>query len=42
MASGYTGKIKNGGSQTVKAPGQIKDPKKGAVVTGLDLRTGKK
>ena len=40
--NGYAGKIKNGGTQTVKAPHQTKDPKKGAVKTGSDLRTGKK
>lgn len=40
--SGYVGKIKNGGTQTVKAPQQITDPKKGTVKTGNDLRTGKK
>lgn len=40
--NGYVGKIKNGGTQTVKAPQQITDPKKGTVKTGNDLRTGKK
>lgn len=40
--SGYAGKIKNGGTQVVKAPSQQTDPKKGAVKTGSDLRTGKK
>jgi hypothetical protein len=40
--SGYIGKIKNGGNQTVKAPNQHTDPKKGTVKTGSDLRTGKK
>ena len=40
--SGYAGKIKNGGTQTVKAPNQTADPKKGTVKTGKDLRTGKK
>lgn len=39
---GYAGKIKNGGSQVVKAPSQTKDHKKGVVKTGNDLRTGKK
>lgn len=40
--SGYVGQIKNGGTQTVKAPTQRTDPKKGTVKTGSDLRTGKK
>ncbi len=40
--SGYIGKIKNGGTQMVKAPNQVKDLKKGTVKTGNDLRTGKK
>ena len=40
--SGYIGRIKNGGSQVVKAPNQITDHKKGSVKTGKDLRTGKK
>lgn len=40
--SGYAGKIKNGGTQVVKAPTQHTDPKKGTVKTGSDLRTGKK
>lgn len=40
--SGYAGKIKNGGTQIVKAPTQHADPKKGTVKTGKDLRTGKK
>jgi hypothetical protein len=39
---GYIGKIKNSGSQMVKAPNQVTDPKKGSVVKGDDLRTGKK
>lgn len=38
---GYAGKIKNGGSQVVKAPSQHTDPKKSTVKTGKDLRTGK-
>lgn len=38
----YKGKIKNGGSQMIKAPNQIKDTPKGTVHTGSDLRTGKK
>lgn len=42
MKSDYIGKIKNGGTQTVKAPNQQTDPKKGMVKTGKDLRTGKK
>lgn len=40
--NGYTGRIKNGGTQVVKAPNQITDSKKGTVKTGSDLRTGKK
>lgn len=40
-ANGYLGKIKNGGTQVVKAPNQTVDPKKGTVKTGTDLRTGK-
>lgn len=40
--SDYIGKIKNGGTQVVKAPIQHTDPKKGTVKTGSDLRTGKK
>ena len=40
--SGYVGRIKNGGSQVVKAPHQVKDKPKGTVKTGSDLRTGKK
>lgn len=40
--SGYIGRIKNAGSQVVKAPNQITEPKKGTVKTGKDLRTGKK
>lgn len=40
--SGYIGRIKNGGSQVVKAPNQSTDSKKGTVHTGNDLRTGKK
>lgn len=40
--SGYIGRIKNGGTQVVKAPNQVKDQKKGVVKTGNDLRTGKK
>ena len=43
MASnGYAGKIKNGGSQVVKAPCQITDSKKSSVKVGDDLRMGKK
>ena len=37
---GYAGKIKQSGSQSVKAPAQITDPKKGTVIKGNDLRTG--
>lgn len=40
--SGYIGRIKNGGTQVVKAPVQHTDGKKGVVKTGSDLRTGKK
>lgn len=40
--SAYAGKIKNGGTQIVKAPRQTTDAKKGAVKTGRDLRTGGK
>lgn len=40
--NGYAGKIKNGGSQVVKAPGQTTDTKKSTVQTGKDLRGGKK
>ena len=40
--SGYIGRIKNSGSQVVKAPNQTTDAKKGTVKTGSDLRTGKK
>lgn len=40
--NGYTGRIKNTGTQVVKAPNQITDQKKGTVKTGSDLRTGKK
>lgn len=42
MQSGYIGKIKNGGTQVVKAPNQSADSKKGTVKTGEDLRTGSK
>lgn len=38
----YKGRIKNGGSQVVKAPNLVRDTPKGAVKTGSDLRTGKK
>lgn len=40
--SGYVGRIKNTGSQVVKAPNQTTTEKKGVVKTGKDLRTGKK
>lgn len=40
--SAYAGKIKNGGTQIVKAPQQTTDAKKGTVKTGRDLRTGGK
>ena len=39
--SAYIGKIKNGGTQNVKAPHQSTDAKKGTVKTGKDLRCGK-
>lgn len=40
---GYIGRIKNGGSQVVKAPNQTTTGgKNGTVKTGADLRTGKK
>ena len=40
--SGYIGKIRQGGTQVIKAPNQVKDAPKGSVKTGSDLRTGKK
>lgn len=40
--SGYIGRIKNTGSQAVKAPNQSTEGKKSVVKTGTDLRTGKK
>lgn len=40
--SGYVGRIRNGGTQVVKAPNQQTDAKKGVIHTGSDLRTGKK
>lgn len=39
--SAYAGKIKNSGSQVVKAPSQSTDAKHGTVKTGNDLRNGK-
>jgi len=39
--SGYIGRVKNGGTQVVKAPNQKTDAKKGTVKTGKDLRAGK-
>lgn len=43
MNSGYIGKIKNSGTQTVKAPDQVKGGSgKSTVKTGTDLRSGKK
>lgn len=39
---GYIGRIPNSGSMNVKAPNQTAGPKKGTVVKGGDLRTGKK
>jgi len=41
MKNGYAGKIKNSGTQVVKAPMQTSDAKKGTVKTGTDLRSGK-
>ena len=38
---GYIGKIPNSGNMNVKAPHQQTSPKKGTVVRGGDLRTGK-
>lgn len=40
--NGYAGRIKNGGTQVIKAPKQTTDAKKGTVKTGSDLRTGRK
>ena len=37
----YIGGIKNAGSQVVRAPYQTTAPKKGTVVKGTDLRTGR-
>lgn len=37
--NGY--KIKNTGSQVVKAPSQTTEQKKGTIKTGTDLRSGK-
>ncbi len=43
MTSAYAGRIKNAGSQVVKAPLQTTSgAKKATVKTGRDLRTGKK
>lgn len=39
--SGYAGKIKNAGTQVVKAPSQKTDAKKSTVKKGGDLRTGR-
>lgn len=42
MSNGYSGKIKNTGSQVVKAPNAASGGSKGNVVHhGTDLRTGK-
>ncbi len=38
---GYTGKIKNSGSQVVQAPYAGKSTAKGTVTKGNDLRSGK-
>lgn len=40
--NGYIGRIKQSGSQVVKAPDQKTDRKTGTVKTGNDLRSGKK
>lgn len=40
MNSVYTGRIRNGGAQVVKAPMQSVSAKKGAVHIGADLRGG--
>lgn len=40
MKGGYAGKIKNTGTQVVKAPAQQTPAKKGNVKTGNDLRNG--
>ena len=40
--SGYAGRIKNSGTQVIKAPHQSTDAKKGTVKKGGDLRAGKK
>jgi hypothetical protein len=40
--NGYIGKIRNGGSQVVKAPNQTTLQKKGTVKKGGDLRGGAK
>lgn len=43
MSKGYEGKIKNGGTQHVKAPFGSNSKTKGNVrIKGEDLRTGKK
>lgn len=43
MGKGYEGKIKNSGTQHVKAPHATGSSTKGNVrITGNDLRTGKK
>lgn len=39
---GYAGKIKNSGTQNIKAPNQTTEAKKGTVQKGNDLRNGKK
>lgn len=39
---GYIGRIKNSGTQVVKAPHQTTAAKKGTVKKGGDLRAGKK
>ena len=39
---GYVGRIKNQGSQVVKAPFQTTPKKSGTVKTGRDLRAGRK
>lgn len=41
-SKGYIGRIKNSGTQVVKAPHQTTAAKKGTVKKGGDLRSGKK
>lgn len=41
VKSGYIGRIKNKGNQTVEAPIKTSAPKSPKVKTGKDLRAGK-